>query len=97
MCGVMVSSRYRKADELEVMRRMILALPPQLRAAVVEVFRDSDAAYSHLRHWSLASAIAKRLDAGATKVCGGPNGIDARDWSAPGPRIAIDPGWQKAF
>jgi hypothetical protein len=75
----MVNSRYRKADELEVMRRMIFAPPPQFRAAVVEVFCDSKAAHSYLRHWSLASAIAKRLDAAATKVCGGHNGIDARE------------------
>jgi hypothetical protein len=63
------------SDELDVMSRMILALPPQLRAAVAEVFCDSKATHSYLRHWSLAWAIAKRLDAAATKVCCCHNGL----------------------
>ena len=61
------------------------------------VFCDSKGAYSYLRHWSLASAIAKRLDAAATKACSGHNGIHARDRVRPGLSIAIDPRWLEAF
>jgi hypothetical protein len=89
----MVNSCYRKANESEVISRMILALLPQLRAADVEVFCDSKAAHSYLRQWSLPSAIAKRLDAG------GYQGLRRSQWNQrvrsfrPGLCIAIDPSW----
>jgi hypothetical protein len=97
VCGVMVSSRYRKAEELEVVRRMILALPPQLGAAVVEVFRDSKAATATSATGPLRRPSPSDWTLRPPKSAAGTIGIDARDRSAPDLGIVIDPGWQKAF
>jgi hypothetical protein len=98
--GVEISSRYFQAEEFEVMRAMILALPPQLRDLVTSIFCDSKATHSYsvmVRRWSAAAAIGKWLDAAAASITGGHNGIDVRDHSAPVLCVAIDPNWNEVW
>ena len=53
--GVKITSRYQKADELELMRAAILALPPPFHILVKSIWCDSKAGCCYsvvLREWS---------------------------------------------
>jgi len=59
--GVKIESRYQKANEFELMRAMVLALPGPHREAVASIFCDSKAGYCFLvvlRQWSDRDARA---------------------------------------
>jgi hypothetical protein len=100
VCGVMLASRYSKADELEAMRTMVLELPAQLRAEVTEVWCDSKATHCYtvtVRRWDVAKANAKRMDAAAAVVQGGHNGIEVRLVVGGDQHLTVDPDWRELF
>jgi hypothetical protein len=100
VCGVDIISRYGKADELEAMRAMVLALPAQLRAEVAEVWCDSKASHCYtvtVRRWSVAKAVAQRMDAAAAIVRGGHNGIEVRLPAGSDLHISVDPDWRELW
>jgi hypothetical protein len=100
VCGVYISSRYVKADELEAMRAMVLELPAQLRAEVAEVWCDSKASHCYtvtVRRWSVAKTIAHRMDAAAWAVRGGHNGIDLVLSGSGEHQLTVDPEWHEVW
>ena len=103
--GVKICSRYRKADEYELMVEMIAALPAKLRGFVQSIFCDSKATYTFsvtMRSWNQtwAQEIGQRLATVALAHNGGHNGIDvaaARDsgdiFGDRDRQIWLDPDW----
>jgi hypothetical protein len=74
--GIRITSRYRKADELEVM----LALPSALCRQIHSMYCDSKVSKCFLvvlRHWDKFSAytIGHELEIAAFECLGGHNGI----------------------
>jgi hypothetical protein len=106
--GVNIISRYCQAHEFELMRDMMLTLPPQQRAAVAAIFCDSKCTFCFsvtLRHWNreLATKIGKQLEQVALQQSGGHNGItvaavdrEDRFFGDLNKRINIDPDWNDA-
>jgi hypothetical protein len=80
--GVTITSRYGKASEVELMRAMVLALPPDERALVKEIFCDSqfgDSFTITLRRpvrRRRARRIGGRVEAMCFAIQGGHNGVD---------------------
>jgi hypothetical protein len=81
--GVEISSRYRKAEELETMLAIIVLglSEPELRRHVKGAWCDSKFSDSYTvtlrsnKDASLARQIGLAFQAGAIRVCGGHNGI----------------------
>jgi hypothetical protein len=102
--GVSITSRYDKADELEEMRAMILALPASLRKTVVSIFCDSKASCNYnvtVKNWDEDKArdIGRRIERVAFEYSKGHNGItvaadDDTILGHPTRRINLDPDWE---
>src|SRR6185437_2692542 len=103
--GVEITSRYRKAHELELMRDMILALPLAQRA-VQSIFCDSKAGSCfsvvlRRHHWNarLARAIGDHFEKAALAYNGGHNGITVSAYDGDSIfgsqrlRIEFNPNW----
>jgi hypothetical protein len=73
--GVVLESRYGKAHELELMRQLILDLPPTLRHAVTRIYCDSDWFHVVLRDCEDGASIGERIAASALAHNGGHNSI----------------------
>jgi hypothetical protein len=98
VAGIEISSRYDKANELELMRRIVLALP--LACGVKSMFCDSKAGHCFsvvLRRWDeqMARAIASDMEHAVMLYAGGHNGIwiDAERSVAAAQMIYLDANW----
>lgn len=95
--GVEIRSRYCKAHEFEIMKKIILALDPPVSGHIKSIWCDSKAScvYSvELRRWNefAAIAIGDLLDEAALEISGGHNGIFIE---AEGHTINVDPNWRE--
>lgn len=90
MHGIHLSSRYDKAFELELMRRMVEAISPHLRKHVASIFCDSkaNACYS-ITFNRPPKAIGERILDQIEEAAGGHNGIWVNDCDAK----TRDPYW----
>jgi hypothetical protein len=102
--GVNITSRYQKADELELMRALILALPPPFCSMVKSIWCDSKACCCYsvvLREW-----LPSRSFSNAAEIIGaclettlkstrpfGHNGIDISDAKHFDRSIYLNPNW----
>jgi hypothetical protein len=100
VAGVQITSRYQKAHELELMRTLIMALPPRLASAVRSIWCDSKANYCFsivLRCWNrtIAELIGNCIEETLRNVRPfGHNGIDiGADEKRASPSIYLDPKW----
>ena len=103
--GVKITSRYNDADEFELMREMILSLPPMTRAQIKTIFCDSQATACfsvQLRCWinaKSATHIGQKLEAAVIARNGGHNGITVAAYNGTifgdtDRNIEIGPEWQ---
>jgi hypothetical protein len=79
--GVMLSSRYQKAEELELMSTMVEFLPPGSRSQIAAIWcvsRPTRTFVVTLRNGSVEAAAAD-IGAGLEAASGGHNGIAIRD------------------
>jgi hypothetical protein len=99
VAGVTITSRYQKAHELELMRALILGLPPRLAEAVKSIWCDSKATYCFsimLHCWNqttadvISTSIEKNLHSARPF---GHNGIDISTDRKPNQSIYLDPNW----
>jgi hypothetical protein len=102
--GVNITSRYQKADELELMRAVILALPSPFCGMVKSIWCDSKACCCYsvvLREW-----LSSRAFSSAAEIIGsclettlksmrpfGHNGIDISDARRFDRSIYLNPNW----
>ncbi len=96
MHGVLLTSRYNKAGEYQVMTRMVEGLAPDLRKYINNIYCDSKVSncfsvYLEPCTSKQAQAIADQLDTSCTKHGSGHNGISI--CGAQGGHIEIDPDW----
>ena len=98
-CGVVITSRYDKADEYEVMQEMIVSLDRGLASTIKSVFCDSKASDCFivvLRNWDAghARAVGSALEVIALRRRGGHNGITVEAASG-GRYVDISPTWRE--
>jgi hypothetical protein len=79
--GTEISSRYGQANELELMRDIIIGLPHNVRPRIASIWCDSKATWTftvELRAWDAAFArqLGKTLEGMLLERNGGHNGID---------------------
>jgi hypothetical protein len=102
--GVNITSRYQKADELDLMRALVLALPSPFCGMVESIWCDSKACCCYsvvLREWLSARAFSS-----AAEIIGsclettlrsmrpfGHNGIDISDAKQFDRSIYLNPNW----
>jgi hypothetical protein len=97
VCGVILTSRYDKADELDLMARTIRGLPEDARRHVQSMWCDSKATYIYmveLRPGSKTEALAEYMGKALEqeflrRAPGGLNGIFVDDLAI------IDPYWEE--
>jgi hypothetical protein len=62
--GVELTSRYQRADELEVMRAMVLALGPATSLAVDSIYCDSERIHGYtvlIRDWAWTADVVDHI------------------------------------
>lgn len=96
--GVVLSSRYQKADELTLMQSMVDGVSPSLRKKVESIWCDSQAAACYtvlLIDCGEVSArdIGSRLETACLRGDGGHNGIYL--YGNSGANCSLDPVWIK--
>jgi hypothetical protein len=83
IAGVLIVSRYRRADEFARMQKMVLSLPGKFLREVKSILCDSKVSHCYfvvLRRWDspLARTIGLYLEHQARMLAGGHNGIQIR-------------------
>lgn len=94
--GVLLSSRYEKAHELEAMRNMVKSADPALRRFIDNIWCDSKAQACYtvtLKDCSeyIGRKVAEQLDLGCRELNGGHNGIHIS--GNRGADLTRDPWW----
>jgi hypothetical protein len=95
--GVLLSSRYDKADEYEYMVAIVEGVSCELRRFIDSVFCDSKCSYNYIIQLkscsrSQARAIASEIEASCLLKQGGHNGISLEGRA--GGSLFIDPDWE---
>jgi hypothetical protein len=103
--GAELTSRYQQADELEVMRDMLLALGPATSLAVESIYCDSRMTHCYtvaIRKWAwradVVDHIGRTLEFAARHYRGGHNGItlvvdDGSTFGSSGRRVDLVADW----
>jgi hypothetical protein len=92
--GVVLISRYSKADELETMAKMVEAMPPAMVRDVLSVFCDSKIGHCYrvkMRWGDLRAAV--EIGDQVERASGGHNGISVESKSTPWSPLVLDPYW----
>lgn len=96
---ILVTSRYKKADEIELMVEMVDALPDEGRRMVRSIFCDSKAQHCYTIELTPAATIfdAERIAGMFETVCFGskPGGHNGMYFEGSFGRLDVDPDWRE--